>query len=395
MKSFRGRARASSICARCEPRVAESRRRPNDPFCHTSRRASVGLPSPFVLPFVDARHFPAIPPLLPSRARPPRGVSGAMSSNARIGTVGALTLSVASSVSIVIVNKYLMSTLGFRYVTFLTALHMFVTALSLRVAARAGLLDPKPVERRALLRFAILNGVSIGFLNLSLGFNSVGFYQMTKLAIIPCTVAIQQTFYGKSFSRDVKASLAVLLSGVAIATVTDLELNALGAFLSLLAVVTTCVSQIWTGTMQRQFGVSSTQLLYASSPYMASTLGCIAIPLDATLSGGTPLSYAWTTPVACVAALTCLIAVAVNFSTFLVIGKCDAVTYQVLGHLKTMLVLAFGFFALKSPFSGRNVFGIAAALAGMIAYGMAETAEKERAKAAETVLPSSTRPAER
>ena len=383
------------VCARAEPRVAESRRRPNDPFCHTSRRASVGLPSPFVLPFVDARHFPAIPPLLPSRARPPRGVSGAMSSNARIGTVGALTLSVASSVSIVIVNKYLMSTLGFRYVTFLTALHMFVTALSLRVAARAGLLDPKPVERRALLRFAILNGVSIGFLNLSLGFNSVGFYQMTKLAIIPCTVAIQQTFYGKSFSRDVKASLAVLLSGVAIATVTDLELNA---------------SARSSPPPRRRHHVRVPNLdgdhaAPVRSVQHATVIRVVAVhgldagvhrdPLDATLSGGTPLSYEWTTPVACVAALTCLIAVAVNFSTFLVIGKCDAVTYQVLGHLKTMLVLAFGFFALNSPFSGRNVFGIAAALAGMIAYGMAETAEKERAKAAETVLPSSTRPAER
>ena len=52
-----------------------------------------------------------------------------------LGTVGALTLSVASSVSIVIVNKYLISTLGYRYVTFLTALHMLVTVGALRVAA--------------------------------------------------------------------------------------------------------------------------------------------------------------------------------------------------------------------------------------------------------------------
>ena len=318
-----------------------------------------------------------------------------MSSNARIGTVGALTLSVASSVSIVIVNKYLMSTLGFRYVTFLTALHMFVTALSLRVAARAGLLDPKPVERRALLRFAILNGVSIGFLNLSLGFNSVGFYQMTKLAIIPCTVAIQQTFYGKSFSRDVKASLAVLLSGVAIATVTDLELNALGAFLSLLAVVTTCVSQIWTGTMQRQFGVSSTQLLYASSPYMASTLGCIAIPLDATLSGGTPLSYRWTTPGG------------VRRGAHVSHRRRRQLQHvprhrQVrrgdvpgVGASQDHAGVGVRVFRAEQSVQRTSVFGIAAALAGMIAYGMAETAEKERAKAAETVLPSSTRPAER
>ena len=130
-----------------------------------------------------------------------------------IGTVGALTLSVASSVSIVIVNKYLISTLGYRYVTFLTALHMLVTVGALRVAARSGWLEPKSIDRGALLRFSILNGVSIGFLNLSLGFNSVGFYQMTKLAIIPCTVAIQTIFYAKQFSARVKGSLCVLLGG--------------------------------------------------------------------------------------------------------------------------------------------------------------------------------------
>jgi len=112
-------------------------------------------------------------------------------------TLGALALSVSSSVSIVSVNKYLISSLGYRYVTFLTSIHLLVTAVFLRLAARAGWLEPKAIERRALLQFSVVNGVSIGFLNLSLGYNSVGFYQMTKLAIIPCTVAIQQTFYQK------------------------------------------------------------------------------------------------------------------------------------------------------------------------------------------------------
>ena len=65
-----------------------------------------------------------------------------------IGTVGALALSVTSSVSIVIVNKYLISTLGFPYVTCPTATHMAVTAVALRFAARAKLLEPKPIEKR-------------------------------------------------------------------------------------------------------------------------------------------------------------------------------------------------------------------------------------------------------
>lgn len=310
-----------------------------------------------------------------------------------LGTVGALTLSVASSVSIVIVNKYLISTLGYRYVTFLTALHMLVTVGALRVAARSGWLEPKSIERGALLRFSILNGVSIGFLNLSLGFNSVGFYQMTKLAIIPCTVGIQTAFYAKRFSREVKTSLATLLLGVAAATVTDVRLNFLGAVVSLLAVATTCVSQIWTNTMQREHAVDSTQLLHSASPYMAAILAAVALPLDVGLNGGGRASSTSTTnafdesgaggsarAVVVVAAATCVIAVAVNFSTFLVIGKCDAVTYQVLGHLKTMLVLMFGFFALDNPVVAKNIMGIMIALFGMVAYGVAENADKKAAE---------------
>jgi hypothetical protein len=67
-------------------------------------------------------------------------------------------------------------------------------------------------------------------------------------------------------------------------------------------------------------------------------------------------------------ALSCLISVSVNFSTFLVIGKTSPVTYQVLGHLKTCLVLTFGYVLLHDPFSWRNIMGIFIALIGMISY---------------------------
>lgn len=162
----------------------------------------------------------------------------------QLGTVGALSLSVVSSVSIVICNKALISSLGFNFATTLTSWHLLVTFCSLHVALKLKLFEHKPFERRAVLGFGILNGISIGLLNLSLGFNSVGFYQMTKLAIIPCTVFLETVFLNKKFSRSVQGSLAVLLVGVGIATVTDLQLNALGSFLSFLAVVTTCIAQI-------------------------------------------------------------------------------------------------------------------------------------------------------
>ncbi|KAL0922545.1 hypothetical protein M5K25_006536 [Dendrobium thyrsiflorum] len=286
----------------------------------------------------------------------------------QMGTVGALSLSVVSSVSIVICNKALISSLGFSFATTLTSWHLLVTFCSLHVALWMKLFEHKPFDRRAVMGFGILNGCSIGLLNLSLGFNSVGFYQMTKLAIIPFTVLLETLFFRKNFSRSIKFSLALLLLGVGIATVTDLQLNMLGSILSLLAIFTTCIAQIMTNTIQKRFKVSSTQLLYQSCPYQAITLFVIGPFLDGLLTEQNVFAFKYTPQVLVFIVLSCLISVSVNFSTFLVIGKTSPVTYQVLGHLKTCLVLAFGYVLLHDPFCWRNILGIFVAVVGMVLY---------------------------
>ncbi|CAN1262832.1 UDP-xylose transporter 2 [Linum perenne] len=219
----------------------------------------------------------------------------------QLGTVGALSLSVVSSVSIVICNKALISTLGFTFATTLTSWHLLVTFCSLHVALMMKLFEHKPFDARAVMGFGILNGISIGLLNLSLGFNSVGFYQMTN-------------------------------------------------------------------TIQKKFKVSSTQLLYQSCPYQALTLFIVGPFLDGLLTNQNVFAFKYTPQVLFFIVLSCMISVSVNFSTFLVIGKTSPVTYQVLGHLKTCLVLAFGYVLLRDPFSWRNILGILVAIVGMVLY---------------------------
>ena len=160
----------------------------------------------------------------------------------QLGTVGALSLSVISSVSIVICNKALISTLGFNFSTTLTSWHLLVTFYSLHIALWLKPFEHKPFDAQVVMGFGILNGISIGLLNLCLGFNSVGFYQMTKLAIIPCTVLLETLFFKKDFSRKIQFSLVILLLGDVIATINELQLNLLGSVLSLLAIVMTCVA---------------------------------------------------------------------------------------------------------------------------------------------------------
>jgi solute carrier family 35, member E3 len=86
--------------------------------------------------------------------------------------------------------------------------------------------------------------------------------------------------------------------------------------------------------------------------------------------------------------LSCLIAVSVNFGTFLVIGTTSPVTYQVLGHLKTCLVLSFGYTLLHDPFTVRNVMSILIAIFGMALYSYFSIQE-EKKKAAGDALPVS------
>ncbi|KAL0382210.1 UNVERIFIED_CONTAM: UDP-xylose transporter 2 [Sesamum calycinum] len=276
----------------------------------------------------------------------------------QLGTIGALTLSVVSSVSIVICNKALMSNLHFIFATTLTSWHLLVTFCSLHAALSMKFFEHKPIELQTVIGFGILNGISIGLLNLSLGFNSVGFYQVWGIA-----------------------------------TVTDLQLNILGSFLSLLAVVTTCVAQIMTNTIQKRYKISSTQLLYQSCLYQAVTLLISGPFLDRLLTNQNVFSFEYTPRVVVFIVLSCLISISVNFSTFLVIGKTSPVTYQVLGHLKTCLVLAFGYVLLRDPFSWRNIFGIMVALVGMILYSYYCTQESQ-SKAEEASAQSQLKEAE-
>jgi|UniRef100_A0A0E0AA75 solute carrier family 35 protein E3 len=147
-----------------------------------------------------------------------------MSSGFQLGVIGSLALSVASSVAIVICNKALISTLGFPFATTLTSWHLMMTFCTLHVAQRLHFFEPKAIDGQTVILFGLLNGTSIGLLNLSLGFNSIGFYQvrctvislvvsyktwnkhtnlsilqMTKLAIIPFTVLLETIFLKKRF----------------------------------------------------------------------------------------------------------------------------------------------------------------------------------------------------
>ena len=73
-----------------------------------------------------------------------------------------------------------------------------------------------------------------------------------------------------------------------------------------------------------------------------------------------------------------------NISNYLVLGKTSPLTYQVLGHLKTILILVLGFTVFEKPLDGRNCLGITIAMMGGSSY----TEIKRRQQLKQASLPS-------
>jgi len=290
-----------------------------------------------------------------------------------LGIIG----SIVSSVGIVIANKYLVAALSFNYVIILSAIHFFATALGMWVLRTVSFFEHKKADMMEVIKASIATAASVGFMNLNLTYNSVGFYQMTKLLCVPAILVLQYYIDGSTVSRNVKLSLLMVLVGVGIATEADVSVNPQGLIMASLAVFSTAVAQIWTGQKQKELQLNPSQLLELSAPYVGLTLTIMSplldswysLPATATRKAVVGLvDYVWSSQVVLLIIFTCLCAVGVNLTNFIIIGKTSPLTYQVIGHAKTCLVLLLGVWLFGNQLKPRGVLGVLVALVATIIY---------------------------
>jgi len=225
-----------------------------------------------------------------------------------------------------------------------------------------------------VLLFVCVSACSIIGLNLSLMLNTIGFYQVCKLAQIPTMCVIEGTFFGKKFSRKVIQSIIIVLMGVGVATVSDVEMNTLGTVAAFVGVFATSAQQILVGYMQKKHNITSNFLLAKTSPYMAGSMLLLGPFLDYFITGKMVIEYEWNVPSLVCLGVSCGLAVLVNISQYLCIGRFSAVSFQVIGHCKTVLVFFFGWVCFAAPVTQRNIMGCLLAVCGMIYYSHATKA---------------------
>jgi hypothetical protein len=166
------------------------------------------------------------------------------------------------------VNKILVEHFGFKFVLLLTSLHFFTGYLFLRFASseRCKLFTRVEAPWRPIVQLSVAGAGSIALLNYSLRLNSIGTYQIMKVAILPVTMALTALQGIAQPSGPEMGAAALVIAGTLVCTASDVWVTLLGVLVGVAGVVSTAQYQIWQGSVQKDHGLTSTQALYLMSP---------------------------------------------------------------------------------------------------------------------------------
>ncbi|XP_058113646.1 nucleotide-sugar uncharacterized transporter 2-like isoform X2 [Magnolia sinica] len=284
------------------------------------------------------------------------------------GPTVALSFNFLVSVGIIMMNKLVLGKVGFNYPIFLTFIHYSLSWFLMGLLDVFSLLPPSPPPKTtsisSLLALGMVMSLSNGLANVSLKYNSVGFYQMAKIAVTPTIVLAEFTFFRKRVSFTKALALTVVSIGVAVATVTDLQFHLFGACIALAWIIPSAVNKILWSNLQQQDNWTALPLMWKTTPITLFFLLVLMPWLDPPGA----LSFNWNFSNTSAIFMSAALGFLLQWSGALALGATSATTHVVLGQFKTCVILLGGFLLFNSNPGISSICGAATALAGMSIY---------------------------
>ncbi|CAJ1971530.1 unnamed protein product [Sphenostylis stenocarpa] len=284
------------------------------------------------------------------------------------GPVAALSFNFLVAVGIIMANKLVMGKVGFNFPIFLTFVHYITAWLLLAIFKTLSVLPVSPPSKTtpfsSLFALGAVMAFASGLANTSLQHNSIGFYQMAKIAVTPTIVLAEFILFKKTISFTKVLALAVVSAGVAVATVTDLEFNLFGALIAIAWIIPSAINKILWSTLQQQSNWTALALMWKTTPITVFFLGALMPWID---PPGV-LSFKWDVNNSTAVLVSALLGFLLQWSGALALGATSATTHVVLGQFKTCVILLGGYILFKSDPGVMSIGGAVVALAGMSIY---------------------------
>lgn len=302
-------------------------------------------------------------------------------------------MNIFSASGIVFANKLVFQTFGFKFTTALTWVHTIFTLIGMRLFCRFGMFERKVIPIHRLFSLAGAFVAYIVCCNLNLNYNTIGFYQISKIAVAPAVLLIEYVLFRKTASTRVLLSVVVVCCGIGVATVSDTQVsaNTLGLLIGLSAIISTASYQVFAGSKQKELQAGSMQLLHEYTPIASVLLG-LMIPFFEPIGFNDPkpdtlLGYHYSAWAIVAILFSAVLGLLVSLSTFLVIGATSSLTYNVVGHLKTCIILTGGCLLFGDEMPLKKFIGVCVSLLGMVWYTNVKMEETKRAKEEKEQLP--------
>lgn len=251
----------------------------------------------------------------------------------RLRDVLVLTFNFVSAVGIIFINKWVFDRMHFKWTTALTVLHYLLCMAGLEVLCMCGVFERRtsPLNSRLIVLASVV-GLAPALNNLSLRLNNVGFYTVVKLLVTPVIVVMERVWYGAALSTPRAAALAGICVGVAFATVNDVSLNLAGCMVAVAWTPVAATYKVLWSRVAKEEDWNTLALMQRVMP-LSTVLMALWVPI---LDPPGLLSFAWSAERAALITLSGVGAFCVNWSGFLVLGACSALSHSVLGQVKSI-----------------------------------------------------------
>eukprot|EP00667_Euglena_gracilis_P013244 EG_transcript_13657 len=295
-------------------------------------------------------------------------------------TAFSITINVIAAVSVILVNKKAVFDIAkFHFGTALTMMHFVWTWILCLMLCGAGVFERKRLDMLEIFKISLVFSSYLLFQNLSLVYNSVGFYQIMKIANTPAILIMEYWLYGKRQHPRVLWALLIVCAGIGAAVFTEPKLNFVGAIHATLAVMFNSLYTIWGKHKQVELKCNSPQLLLYQAPVAA---GLLLFPMMFDNMQGF-LAYEYTNiSLACIVC-SCLLAGLVNLSFFWMVARTSPITANVVGYLKTVFVFLGGFLLFADELTLQNMIGITITLLGSAVFMWAQSLDVKDVEAHE------------
>ncbi|KMZ66557.1 Nucleotide/sugar transporter family protein [Zostera marina] len=284
------------------------------------------------------------------------------------GPTVALSFNFLVSVAIILTNKLILGKVGFDYPICLTFIHYMSSLVLMAIMNAVSLLPATPPTQSTpffyFIAIGMVTSLSNGLANVSLKYNSVGFYQMAKIAVTPTIVLAEFMIFRKTVSSVKVLALSVVSIGVSVATVTDLQFHLFGFFIALAWIIpSACHKILWSNLQQRE-NWTALALMWRTTPITMFFL----VVLMPWFDPPGVLSFDWNARNTLAIVSSGLLGVLLQFSGALALGATSATSHVVLGQFKTCVVLLGGYVLLNSNPGITSLCGAVTAIAGMTVY---------------------------